>query len=227
MLVSNDPFVKTGKRRLKSCAVLIIRTFITQHKELNEVLTNETSRVNYSRFYRAFALTSTDTIFTIPLAILMIYLDAVVQGPVLPWPGWSEVHYGFSRVDTIPAILWRQPEPFPPLPGGVGWLRFLIIWNQWIYVFCVGVFFAIYGTTREVFTYYEGVFWRAASALGLKRRNLKEQRRNSWRRPEIPTTMMFQSVTHAGGQSWSTQSMMQGEHSSLCVHAVSRRTERC
>lgn len=151
-----------------------------------------------------------DTFFTIPLAIVVIYINAVVYGPVNPWPGWSEVHSGFSRVDAIPAVIWREPELLSPWPGGIGWLRFFIIWNQWIYAFCAGMFFAIFGTSRDVFTFYVNVFWRVARVFGWKQ---KVQSTPDRRRSGIPTTIIFQSAVLTDGAASSTPSILPGERS--------------
>ena len=207
-----------------------MRVFIKQHKELNEVLTNESSKVNYSRFYRAFALTSVDILLTIPLSIIVIYLDAVVQGPVLPWTGWSDIHYNYSRVDTVPAFVWRNPVFARNHPTPLPWLRFYFAWNQWVYVFCTFVFIAIYGTTGEVVRYYVGLFWKAAGFFGWAKKkpvdNMDNQTRSKPRKkPGELSTILFQSGAARQPEAittvtWATRSEVQNSNSSSYVVTI-------
>ena len=193
--------------------MLVVRTLITQRKELNEVLSNQSSRLTHTRFYRAFAVASVDVIFTTPLSIFTLYYSSVINGPVNPWPGWSEVHSNFSRVTMGPSFLWRNPKLHPHWPHGVGWFKFALAWNQWIYVFCAFVFIAIYGTTKEVMEYYANVLKRIATLVGWK--GSRDSSTN--RRPGEPSTIIFQSVPGARAQTtWDSPSTI--EANSSCVY---------
>jgi pheromone a factor receptor len=193
---------------LTTITALVVRTFITQHKELNEALTNESSKVTYSRFYRAFALASVDTLFTIPLSIVVLYINAVITGPVIRWPGWTKVHNGYFSPTVYygPAAYWRNPLIYRLAPHGVGWVRFSIAWHQWIHAFCAFIFIAIYGTTAEVMHYYTNLFKRVAKVFGWKETQ-NGQIKNGIAQP---STILFESVAPArAGTTFETPSMMQ------------------
>ena len=132
-----------------------------QRKELNELLTSNSTAVNYSLFYRVFALASVDAIFTIPLGVFVIYCNAV-HARVYPYVSWAEVHWGFSRVDTF------TNEEFYKIFHRTGWTVFLRLWRQWVNVFCAVVFLAVCGTTMDLVHFYCDAFRTLAGLCGIR-----------------------------------------------------------
>jgi pheromone a factor receptor len=165
-----------------------MRMFLLRRKELNEVLTSNNTSVSYGLFYRVFILTAVDAMFTIPLSILVVYINAV-QVPIYPYVGWADLHYNFSRVDTFTTEqIAAQNDP---------WLTFSKVWSQWIYVLCALVFFMVYGTSMDFVRFYWNGTWRVLGWMGVKRKAGRSKDLNQ-------TTIQFASVVNNHVQSESS-----------------------
>lgn len=84
------------------------------------------------------ALAMTDIVLTIPLSIFTIWLNAT-STPIARWISWTDTHFNYSRIEQIPALIWRQN-------------RLLIVsieFTRWTTVFCSLVFFAYFGFADE------------------------------------------------------------------------------
>jgi hypothetical protein len=100
------------------------------------------------------ALAMTEIMFTTPLAIYSMY-QLVSQG-LEPWISWSNVHYNFSHVDQIPALLWTQS-------------RMSVValeMSRWSPVACAFVFFAFFGFAEEARKNYRAAFKAVLRSLG-------------------------------------------------------------
>ncbi len=83
-----------------------IRAFRKRQSEFKEILSSNSS-LNPNRFFRLMALAALEVLCCIPLAITSIVLNAT-RGEVRPWISWEDTHWGFSRVDQIPSLIWRS-----------------------------------------------------------------------------------------------------------------------
>ena len=83
--------------------------FVKRRREMNQFLSSN-SMITFSRYFRLMALASMDAFLTVPLGIFAIVIN-VRQG-VQPWAGLADAHWGFERIDQIPALLWRLHEWF-------------------------------------------------------------------------------------------------------------------
>jgi pheromone a factor receptor len=137
-------------------SVLILRSFTIRHLEFKQFMSTNKS-ITFNRYFRLMALSSIDLLLTIPFAAFTIYGD-LKYGKLAPWISWEDTHSGFSRVDEIPAQLWRSD----PLP------QFLLEFSRWAVVACALVFFAFFGFADEAFKHYRSGYAHLASRLGVK-----------------------------------------------------------
>ncbi|KAF7976551.1 hypothetical protein HWV62_6205 [Athelia sp. TMB] len=123
-------------------AALSIRAFLCHPLELTELLAYDRA-LTRSRYFRLAALAMAQTLYTTPLAVLVICLRATTQ-PIVPWVGLAANHQHLSRVDLIPAAEWRQDR------GEAVELELA----RWAAPFCVLVFFALFGFAEEARAQY-------------------------------------------------------------------------
>lgn len=93
-------------------------------------------------------------IFTIPLASYGIYNTVKTEG-IHPWVSWSNTHSHFSRVDVVPASVWRNN------PGVARELEY----HRWELTIPPVVFFAFCGFAEEARHSYHAAFWRVVGWL--------------------------------------------------------------
>lgn len=123
--------------------VLTIIAFNRRRLQFKEILSAH-SNLSASRYYRLMFMASVDLILTVPLATYV--LVANTHG-LQPWISWENVHYDFSRVDQIPALLWKS------MPGGT-----LIDLQRWFVVMGAFVFFLLFGFADEAKKHYRAAF---------------------------------------------------------------------
>lgn len=101
------------------------------------------------------ALAITEMLCTTPLASFVIWLNATAQ-PIAPWRGLADAHFKFSRVEQVPAVIWRQNH--------------LIVVSmeltRWIAPVCALVFFAFFGFAEEARRNYRMLFWAVVKPFG-------------------------------------------------------------
>lgn len=96
------------------------------------------STFTVSRYFRLMGLAMTEICATTPLAIFVIWLNAAAA-PIGPWRSWQDTHYNFSRIEQIPAVLWRQNH-----------LAVISIeLSRWLNPLCSFTFFAFFGFAHE------------------------------------------------------------------------------
>jgi pheromone a factor receptor len=100
------------------------------------------------------ALAGTDVIGTVPLATWVVIQNA--GGVISPWISWENVHFGFSRVDQIPASFWRAN----PVLRGVEMVR-------WLPVACALIFFIYFGFADEARKHYRLAVSSVAKHVGV------------------------------------------------------------
>ena len=122
---------------------------------MNKFLSSN-SQVTFSRYFRLMALACMDTILTIPLGAFSIWLNAVQGGGPSPWLGWADAHWGFSRVGTIPAVLWSSDY----------YAKLSFDLTRAFIVICAVIFFAFFGFAEEARKNYRKVFWAIAKRFG-------------------------------------------------------------
>ncbi|KAF8894930.1 pheromone A receptor-domain-containing protein [Gymnopilus junonius] len=135
-------------------SVMSIVAFRKRHAEFKEILSSN-SNLNSNRFFRLMALAGIEVICCVPLSITTIILNAT-RGEVRPWISWEDTHYGFSRVDQVPAVLWRA-DPTANVS---------IEMSRWLVIVCGLVFFAFFGFADEAQKHYKLAFDSVAKRVG-------------------------------------------------------------
>lgn len=146
----------TAQARLNALvSVLSLIAFLKRRAQFNAFLSSNKSSLSFSRYFRLMALACTELMLSVPLSTFVIYLNATAE-PVGPWISWSNTHFGFSRVDQIPALLWRQNHQ-------------LVVAQElarWVDPACALIFFAYFGVADEARRHYRDAFRYVMSKLG-------------------------------------------------------------
>jgi len=108
-----------------------------------------------SRYLRLMALSMTELLLTIPLAIMTIAINATAM-PVERWTGLADAHFEFSRVEQFPRILYSQNELFS---RGLEFTR-------WMCPVSSLLIFAYFGFADEAIRHYKLAFWAIAKRFG-------------------------------------------------------------
>jgi len=116
------------------------------------------SSLSMSRYIRLMVLSLTDMILTVPLGVFSIYFGTQGIG-LAPWISWEDTHYNFSRVATLPSVLWRSD---PSYLASVELTR-------WLFVASAFIFFALFGFAGEAQKHYSTAFWACMKIFGVKR----------------------------------------------------------
>ncbi|PPQ89550.1 hypothetical protein CVT25_012222 [Psilocybe cyanescens] len=134
--------------------VMSIIAFRKRQAEFKEILSSN-SNLSSNRFFRLMALAGIEVLCCIPLAITTMVLNAT-RGTVSPWISWEDTHWGFSRVDQFPSILWRAR-----VDSNVS-----IELSRWLLVVCGLVFFAFFGFADEAQRHYKLALNSVAKRVG-------------------------------------------------------------
>ena len=111
---------------------------------LNELLFNHPN-LNSARYVRLMLMAGTDVVFTVPLNAYFIYQSAAAG--MYPWISWDDTHWRFSRVDQVPALVWRSQ---PLFARGLESSR-------WFGIMCALISFAFSGFSEEARKHYRSV----------------------------------------------------------------------
>lgn len=106
------------------------------------------------RYFRLMALATTEILFTTPLSIFSMTVNAL--GPMYPWVSWADTHFNYSRVEQIPAFFWHQS-------------RLVVLgleFTRWVPILCAFIFFAFFGFADEAKKNYRKAFWWVAGRFG-------------------------------------------------------------
>ncbi|KAG5640715.1 hypothetical protein DXG03_007436 [Asterophora parasitica] len=136
-------------------SVLSIRAFLKSHRQFQEFLSSS-NNLSKNRYIRLILMAGVETSLTVPLGVWTIYSNAVTR-EIAPWKGWADTHLEFSRVDQIPAILWRSDKG---TERGLEMTRILVI-------FAAFVFFGFFGFAEEARKNYRSAAQTMAKRVGL------------------------------------------------------------
>ncbi|KAJ7909596.1 pheromone receptor [Mycena leptocephala] len=134
--------------------LLSIKSFYHRRAQFKELLASN-NNLNLNRYVRLMCLASTDLLFTIPLAIWVLWVNVKVVG-LSPWISWEDTHSNFSRVVQVPGIYWRSD------PYTVASLETL----RWATVACSFLFFGYFGFADEAMKNYRSAFYSVAKRVG-------------------------------------------------------------
>ncbi|KAF8153834.1 pheromone A receptor-domain-containing protein [Crassisporium funariophilum] len=136
-------------------AILSIIAFNKSRSQFNEFLSGH-KNLTSSRYFRLMCLAGIEVICTVPLGCYAVYLNAADHG-IRPWKGWADTHAGFSRVDQIPAILWRSNEI----------TEISLELTRWLAPICAVVFFGFFGFAEEAKKNYRSAIQSVAKRVGI------------------------------------------------------------
>ncbi|PCH39855.1 STE3-domain-containing protein [Wolfiporia cocos MD-104 SS10] len=134
---------------------LTIRAFLRRRKQLRELVAAN-KNLNFNRYFRLMAIAVVEVCLTVPLGIYTMVQNAT--GYIYPWAGLANLHYQFSAVDQIPAILWRAD---PQVAGGLAF-------TQWSFIGTALVFFALFGLAAEARKHYHDAYVAVCSRVGVR-----------------------------------------------------------
>lgn len=121
--------------------------FAHRRLEFSQFLNSSNSSLTMSRYFRLMALAFCEILFTTPLAIFNIWLNATVS-PIGPWRSWEDTHLVYSRIGQVPAFVWRS-KPV---------LAISVETTRWVAPLCAFVFFAFFGFADEARKNYSRAF---------------------------------------------------------------------
>lgn len=141
--------VKTHTR-----AGLVLRAFLKRRKQMSELVSSNRN-LSLNRYLRLMGLATVQILFTVPLTIWVLVDNS--QEPMYEWQGLENLHYGFSAVLQVPAVVWRAD----PL------LSVSINFNMWSIIFCALIFFAFFGLAEEARRHYSVALSTVARRVGI------------------------------------------------------------
>ncbi|KAG6843884.1 hypothetical protein H0H87_012024, partial [Tephrocybe sp. NHM501043] len=103
------------------------------------------------------ALATSDIMFTTPLGIYMLWLNATTT-EIGPWRSWADTHFDYSRIEQYPGIIWRMDHRM------VVTMEF----SRWVAPACALLFFAFFGFADEARRHYRSAFWAMAKPFGFE-----------------------------------------------------------
>ncbi|KAH8986581.1 STE3-domain-containing protein [Lactarius akahatsu] len=136
------------------CA-LTIRLFWKSSQRIKETQGSNVN-LNYTRYMRLIALSSTQLLFTLPFSLFNLYINAHVI-PVQRWISWEDTHFNYSHVTQFPSSQWRAD-----LLHSMG-----IEATRWTVIPCAFLFFAFFGFAEEARKHYRLAYSSIRSRLRL------------------------------------------------------------
>jgi len=100
---------------------------------------------NSRHYYRLSALSATIFICSIPASS---YILASNTRHIMPWKGWADDHFDFSRVEQFTSVEWRMDAS-----GGI-----CLQVSRFLTIICAMLFFAFFGLAEEVRSLYRNGF---------------------------------------------------------------------
>ncbi|KAF8647127.1 hypothetical protein AX16_006958 [Volvariella volvacea WC 439] len=123
-----------------------------------------------SRYYRLMAMTGANLLISTPYNLYIIVVNAKF-GTISPWISWEDTHFGFSRVDQYPALLWQRNA-----------LNFMNLeLNRWSLVICAIVFFIFFGFASEAKRHYKQAFFWVSSRVHVSSPPARRNTLASWK----------------------------------------------
>ncbi|KAF8597846.1 STE3-domain-containing protein [Ceratobasidium sp. AG-I] len=134
-----------------------ILAFLRRQSNFGEILANSHTGLNISRYFRLMAMSATEMLFTIPLAIFLLVNN--LRGAQNPWVSWADTHSDFGRVGYLS---YSFIEEFPQVGTALTITRWALPGSGIL-------FFAFFGMANEAFAEYKRIFWAAAALVGFRR----------------------------------------------------------
>lgn len=138
--------------------------FWKRKAQFSEMLSSNTS-LTMHRYFRLMALATIELLCTTPFSAYFIYLDATSM-PISPYRGWADLHFGYSRVDQVPSVIWHLSSKEV----------LALELTRWLMIVCALVFFLFFGFAEEARRHYKMAFWRVAKAVGYKPKPVANRR---------------------------------------------------
>ncbi|KAF8437133.1 pheromone A receptor-domain-containing protein [Boletus edulis BED1] len=138
-------------------AILTFRVAFQRKQQLKEIHHAGFS-ISLGHYRRLMTLCSVDIIFTVPLSIYVIILNAY-DDPVGPYASWASVHTNVSHIAQYPAVLWQS----------TGDTAISVQLTRWLYILCAFLIFAFFGWAEEARDFYRQAFWSICHRLGYQR----------------------------------------------------------
>ncbi|KAG8218927.1 pheromone A receptor-domain-containing protein [Butyriboletus roseoflavus] len=163
-------------------AALTFRRAFLQKEQLKK-MHHAGFSISAGRYYRLMALCSMEIIFTVPMNLYLIIVNAIVSHPG-PYVSWAWMHADISQIYQYPIVIW-QSVPELALPLEI---------SRWLLILCAFVIFAFFGWAQEARSFYCQAFWSVNRRLG---------RYSKPSSPSLPTTFTFSKrFTYAGKPSF-------------------------
>ncbi|KAI0311224.1 pheromone A receptor-domain-containing protein [Amylostereum chailletii] len=140
----------------------IIWTFYRQRRDVDAFLHGNGS-IDHTRYFRILAVGCLDTVFTLPTGILLIV------------PGVAhDVNAGHGGYSFYPGWYFADHSDHPWAPQSISpaawrsdfWVRFGMIFGEWVNLVLSILIFVLFGLTGEARAFYRRWFW---AAVGLFR----------------------------------------------------------
>ncbi|KAJ7759876.1 pheromone A receptor-domain-containing protein [Mycena metata] len=149
-------------------SILSLYAFRASRAAFNEFLDPTTTTLpalTVSRYLRLMVLAATAILVITPFSIVALWMTLTAT-PITTWHSLSATHLNFSRIDTIPASVWRASRP----------LAVALELTRWSAPLSALSFFALFGLAPEARQHYArlitvlaAAFWRLMGLLGFQR----------------------------------------------------------
>lgn len=134
-------------------SVMTILLFQKRRTEFKEILSSN-ANLNSRQYFRLMALAGVLVVGSFPLTLALLCINAT-SSQIRPWISWEDTHFGFSRVDQFPSVVWRSNQA----TGAILEL------TRWLVVACGFIFFAFFGFADEALKHYKIAFGSIARFL--------------------------------------------------------------
>ncbi|TFK87793.1 putative fungal pheromoneG-protein-coupled receptor [Polyporus arcularius HHB13444] len=134
---------------------LTLRAFFHRRRQFNELMASN-NNLTFNRYFRLMGLAAIEVLFTIPLTIYNI-IENLRVAPIYEYRGLADLHYRFSRVNSMSAIAWRaSPE-----------LIKVMNFRVWAPIGCAILFFCFFGLAEEARKHYKLALSSVAKRVGI------------------------------------------------------------
>ncbi|RDX40478.1 putative fungal pheromoneG-protein-coupled receptor [Lentinus brumalis] len=134
---------------------LTLRAFFHRRQQFNELMASN-NNLSFNRYFRLMGLAAIEILFTIPLTIYNI-VENLRVAPIYEYRGLADLHYRFSRVNSMSAIAWRaSPE-----------LIKVMNFRVWAPIGCAILFFCFFGLAEEARRHYKLALSSVAKRVGI------------------------------------------------------------
>lgn len=106
------------------------------------------------------ALGSLDALITLPVGVTIttIFIQRAPAPHLVFWTGWTRIHEHWTPL-LVTSEHWKHNA----------WSNLKVRLDEWLDVCLAGIFFLLFGLTREARASYARAFWRCAGGFGIRR----------------------------------------------------------